>query len=222
MSRLRKLRYWPQLRFAFAVFITMLVLVYIFRDMLRETLLAYILNLLWTANAVLQSFDQRCIWILGLLIALVITIILSLQNYQIFIPDAEETRSEPSLFQHRIRFWRTEINVMSSDVSSHSPRPSDLRRLVNLVLASRAQADIKEINQLIRDRKLQVPIEVSYVLGIESPEVRVNHQPGFINRLIRILQRKWRISQVSSHSPDPGFDKVAAYLESLLEDNYDN
>jgi hypothetical protein len=200
----------------------MLVFVSIFLAALRETLFVYFLNLIWAGRIILQNFDQHCIWIMGVLIALVLTIVLSLRNLQIVHPDVQATKRDVSFIQNRIRFWRTEVNLMSSDVFSRSSHPSDLRRLVILVLANQAHVDIKEINKRIRYRKLQVPPEVSYVLGMETPQEEGRKQPGIIYQFMNSILRKWRSSRVSSDSPDPRFGRVAAYLESLLENDHDS
>ena len=71
MNKIRSSLPWPQLIFAFVVFIAMLVLAFSYQGTLRETVLVSILYVLWLGDLAIQSIDQRCIWQLALVNTLV-------------------------------------------------------------------------------------------------------------------------------------------------------
>jgi hypothetical protein len=221
MNKIRSSLPWPQLIIAFVVFIAILVLAFRYQDTLKETVLVSILYVLWVGDLAIQSFDQRCIWQMALVISLVLTIIFSLRKIEKSISNPLTTVQRGSLVPSRIRFWRIQVRVGSSAVYERSSRPSDLRGLVIKSLAYRENRDIKEIKQLLRSKKLQAPPEVRYILGMDDLKRGADNRPGILRR----IKQKFSLmrAKVSDppYSPDPRFDQVADFLESLLEDDYD-
>ena len=221
MKKIRSSLPWPQLISAFVVFIAILVLAFNYQDTLKETVLVSILYVLWVGDLAIQSFDQRCIWQMALVISLVLTIIFSLRKIEKSISNPLTPVQRGSLVPSRIRFWRIQVRVGSSAVYAHSSRPSDLRGLVIKVLAYRENTNIKEIIKLLRSKKLLAPPEVRYILGMDDLKRGAEYRLGILRR----IQQKFSLMRANvfdpPNSPDPSLDQVAEYLESLLEDDYD-
>jgi hypothetical protein len=222
MNKIRSSLPWPQLIFAFVVFIAMLVLAFSYQGTLRETVLVSILYVLWLGDLAIQSIDQRCIWQLALVITLVLTITFFFRKIEKSISNSLTTVKRGSLVPSRIRFWRIQVRVGSSAVYARSSRPSDLSGLVIKALAYHENMDIKEVIKLLRSQKLQVPPEVRNILGMDDLKREAEYRLGILRR----IQQKFRLMRANvldpTFSPDPRLDKVAEYLESLLEDEHDS
>lgn len=221
MNKTRSLLHWPQLVFVFVVFSVMLILALFFQDTLRETVLVSILYLIWVGKLAIQSFDQRCIWQLAIVITLVLTLIFSLRKFGKSILNFEVTERRDSVNYSRIQFWRSEIRVAGSAVFARRSRPSNLRRLVITGLAYRDHMDIKEINKQLRSRKLQVPPELRSILGVDDAQERAEQRPGILSLIRQKFNGLRRNSFDPELLPDPRLDEVASYLESLMEDYHD-
>ncbi|MBA7640894.1 hypothetical protein ES703_48565 [subsurface metagenome] len=221
MNRIRSSPPWSLLIFAFFVFIAVLAMAFIYQDTLKETVLVFILYLIWVGDLAILSFDQRCIWQMALVIALILTIAFSRRKTEKSISSPPGNVHRRSSFPDRIRFWRTQVRIGSSAGFARRSRPSELSGLVIKALAYRENTDFKEIKEQLRSHEIQAPQEVRYILGIDDLQRATEQQPG---NLVRI-RKKFNLMRGKvldpAYSPDPRFDKVAAYLESLLEAEHD-
>ena len=222
MNKIRSSLPWSQLIFAFVVFIAVLVLLtFIYQDTLRETVLVSILYVLWVGDLAIQSFDQRCIWLLALVITLVLTITFSRRKTEKPIADSQTTLRRRSFVPGRIDYWRSQVWLGSSAVYMRSYHRSDLRRLVIKALAYRENKDSEEIRELLRSEKLQVPPEVRYILGMDDLVRGAEYRLGILHRIQQRFNWIHANFLAPTFSPDPRLDKVAAYLESFVEDDHD-
>ena len=186
MNRLRPSISWLPILFAGIVFLTIFVLAFIYQDLLKEMVLVPLLYLFWLGNLILKSFDQRCVWLLALIITLLVSLSLSR-------PKQKKQKANLNLTQRRdlsagrIQFWRGQIRVGSSSVYARTYRRSELRQLTFKVLAYQENCSIGEIRARLRSGHLQVPAEVRYVLGIEIPEDDPTHRCPDITRAKTIL-----------------------------------
>lgn len=216
MNRIRHSLKWLQFLIAFVVFIAVLGLAILYQDQLKEAVLVPMLYILWVGELVFNSFDQQCIWLLALVIALVLSLSFSRRTKE---PVEDYRMSAPQHFlgTGRIRFWRGQIRVGSSAVYASGYHRSELRRMVIKTLAYREGLRDEEIKEQLRSGRLNVPPEVRYILGLDdtrdSPDQPMNLMKRIDGWFDQIIGR----FGVSTYSPDPRLEKVAEYLESLME-----
>jgi len=165
---------------------------------------------------VFKSFDQQCIWLLALVIALALSLSFS---HRIKEPVEDHRMSRPHYFlaAGRIRFWGSQIRVGSSAVYASGYRSPELRRLVIKTLAYHEEVSTEEIKEQLRSGALNVPPEVSYILGLDdtrdSPDQPVDLMKRIEGWFDQIIVR----FGASTFSPDPRLEKVAEYLENFME-----
>ena len=117
------------------VFLTAVVFALRFQNRLKEIVLVPLLYLLWVGKLALRSFDQRCLWLLALIITLALSLSFSRRKERPFeIKPTRRLRHTPAA--GRIQFWRAQIRVNSSAVYAQNYRRSELRRLAIKALAS--------------------------------------------------------------------------------------
>ena len=105
MSKTQNSLPWLQILVAFVVFMVVIGLAIRFQDPIKEVVLLPLLYIVWVADLVLKSFDQRCIWSLALVIALVLSLVFS-RRTQEFSEDHRRSTPQRFLDSGRIRFWR--------------------------------------------------------------------------------------------------------------------
>jgi hypothetical protein len=97
-----------------------------------------------------------------------------------------------------------------------------MRQLILQALAYCENSDKQEIEIKLRSGQLSVPAEVSTILGLDDQPIELHksfHLVEFIKR-----RKDWITERFthSKHIPDPQIEKVADYLENLMEvDNGD-
>ncbi|MEN8241766.1 MAG: hypothetical protein ABFS17_07585 [Chloroflexota bacterium] len=210
---------WLQLAFAFLVFVIVLVLGFIYRDTLRETVLDSLLYVLWAWDITIKSSDQRLIWLLALLITLLIVSISSRQKSE----KPKESPRQP-LESHppetrRIPFWRSRIKIRESVIRRPGYFRPELNWLAIKTLVFHQNSTVKDVKDRLRSRELIVPPEVLEILGMDTTESELDQNAGIIQRILQWFSERFKVPR---YIPDPRLEKVAAYLESLLEDSYDS
>jgi hypothetical protein len=209
-----------QLIYPIVVFITVLALGFIFQDILRDTVLVFFLYIFWTAELAFQSLGERSIWILALAITLILTIRFSRQIIKNPIARRKTTLQRLPPETRRISFWRKRVRVMRSTVE-RDYYLSDLHRLIINTLAFDAKISPEEIKEQLRSGTLVLPSEVHDFLGVFDLQNGPSQQIGFIQKMqLRFHQFKEGF-KTQTNLPDPGLEKVAVFLESLLEDGDD-
>ena len=201
---------------AFVVFIAVLGLAILYQDQLKEVVLVPMLYVLWAGELMFKSFDQQCIWLLALVIALVLSLAFSRRTVE---PVEDHRISAPHhyLTAGRIRFWRGQIRVGSSAVYASGYRRSELRRLVIKALAYREGVSNEEIKEQLRSGGLSVPPEVSYILGLDDTRDSPDQPVDLMKRIEEWFDQTIVRFRASAFSPDPRLEKVADYLESFME-----
>ena len=216
MNRDQATAKWFPTLFAGIVFIAIVVFAIIYREPLIEVVLVPILYILWLGNLIFKSFDQRCIWLLALVITLLVSLSLSRSKQK--QPKANlKLPQRRDLAVGRIRFWQGQIRVGSSSVYARTYRRSELRQLTFKVLAYQDNCSIEEVRTRLRSGQLQVPAEVRYVLGLEIPDDDPTHAQNRIERIQQTFERFLERFFTSEFIPDPRLVKVAEYLESKME-----
>lgn len=211
---------WYRLAAAVVVFVIVTPLLFIFQNSLRETLLDPILYAIWVVELAIKSTDQRCIWLLALVITLVFTIIISLRDLEVMRPRYTPESPAYTNIPSRIRFWRVQVWMGNEPGDLFSSHPSDMRALIIRALAYRENLEVGEIIDQIRVREIDVPPEVQYILGIGDLERGAEHRDGLMNRIRRMFGSSGERS-AAIMLPNPSLDQVAAYLENLLEEDHD-
>jgi hypothetical protein len=216
MNEDRRRLLWLQLLTALLVFVVVVGLALRYQDSLKEIILVPLLYVLWVAELVLKSFDQRCIW----LMALVVAVSLSLAfTYRSRAPVDIYQRSVPQRFPDsgRIRYWRRQIRIGSSALYTSGFHRSELSRLVIETLAYREGVSTEEIKEQLNVGVITVPSEVRYILGLDEVEDHPDKPSGFVKRKTRWFNQFFSQLFAPKFSPNPRLEKVIAYLESLME-----
>jgi hypothetical protein len=97
-----------------------------------------------------------------------------------------------------------------------------MRQLILQALAYRYSRDTPEIEIKLRSGQLSVPAEVSAILGLDDQPIELRKSINLIE-LVK-LRIDW-ITERFTHSkfiPDPQIEKVADYLENLMEVDNDD
>jgi hypothetical protein len=207
---------WWQFLLAFVVFIAVLGLAYFYREQITEIVLVPILYVLWIIDIALQMFGQRCIWLLALVIALALSLVFSRRNEKP-VKDLDRTVYTRGPAVGRIHFWRRRVRVNSGAIYAISYRRSEMRQLVIRALAYRENSRIRDIEDQLRSGQLSVPAEVSHLLGLDDQPEESHKSLGLIDFIK--LRFEWITERFVTprYSPDPKIEKVAEYLENLME-----
>lgn len=206
--------------FPIVVFLAVLALGFVFRDIIRDTVLVFFLYMFWVGELAFQSLGQRNIWILALVITLVLTVRFSRQMIEnpIARPKTSFDRTPPET--RRINFWRKRVKVMRSTVE-RDYYLSDLHQLIIKSLAYDKQISPEDIKEQLRSETLLLPSEVHDFLGVFDLQNGPEQQIGFIQKIRQRFHQIKGSFKSKKNLPDPGLEKVAAYLENLLEDDDD-
>ena len=216
MNKARQSLPWWQFLLASVVFIAVLGLAYLYREQIKVTVLVPVLYYLWIIDVAFQMFGQKCIWVIALMIALILSLAFSRQKEKP-IKDLDRTVYSRAPAEGRIQFWRRRVRVSSGAISAVSYRRLELRRLVIQALAYRESSNVQDTEEQIKSGKLRVPSEVSYILGFDDPIVEYQNSIGFVEFI------KYRIEWITErfvtprYTPDPRLETVAEYLENLME-----
>jgi hypothetical protein len=98
---------------------------------------------------------------------------------------------------------------------------SDLHQLIIKSLSYDKQISPEDIKEQLRSGTLLLPSEVHNFLGVFDFQNGLDQQIGFFQKLQQWFHRIRGIFKSQTKLPDPDLEKVAAYLESLLEDGDD-
>ena len=205
-----------QLILVLSVFILTLSLAITYKDQLQDAVVIPLLYLLWVGDLVFKSFDQQCIWLLSLFIALVISLSFARREKNL-VENPPTVQERHSLVAGRTHFWRTQVRLSASKVYARGYRRSELRRLVTKALSYHENCDEEQIKAQIRSGQLVVPSEVRSILGVDDHQDEPNPSLSFIEN---IRQRfAWLIERFAEPRfiPDPRIEKIVEYLESIME-----
>jgi hypothetical protein len=216
MNENRRRLLWLQLLIALLVFVVVVGLALYFQDSLKEIILTPLLYVIWVTELVLKSFDQRCIWLMALVVAVSLSLAFSYRS-----------RSPVDIYQRlvsqqfpdsgRIRYWRRQIRIGSSALYTSGFHRSELSRLVIETLAYREGLNAEEIKEQLNVGVITVPAEVRYILGLDEVQDYPDKPSGFMKRTARWFNQIFRQLFAPKFSPNPRLEKVIEYLESLME-----
>jgi hypothetical protein len=216
MNKIRQASLRLQFFFTFVVFLAVLGLAYLYRQQIVEIVLVPILYLLWVVNVALQIFGQRCIWTAALIIALLLSLRF-FQQKEKPIKGLDRTVYSRGPAVGRIQFWRRRVRVNTNAIFAASYRRPAMRQLIIRALAYRENSNVQEIEKKLRSGQMNIPAEISNILGLEDQSVESRGSIGLIEFI------KLRIGWITERFitpkfvPDPQIEKVANYLENLME-----
>jgi hypothetical protein len=171
---------------------------------------------LFVIDLALRIFGQKCIWTLALIIAVVLSLIFSRSNEKP-IKSLDRTVYGRGPAVGRILFWRRRIRINSNAIYAVSYRRPAIRQLIIQTLAYRENSNTQEIENKLRSGQLSVPAELNSILGLDDHSVDSRTSI----RVIEFIQ--FRIDWLKDrfiapkYVPDPQIEKVADYLENLME-----
>ena len=216
MSKIRRPLLWLSLLMAFVVFIVVVGLAIRYQEPIKGVVLVPLLYIVWVADLVLKSFDQRCIWVMALVTAVSLSLAFS-RRTQEFSENYRRSAPQRFLDSGRIRYWRRQIRIGSSALYTIGFHRSELRRLVIETLAYREGLSGEEIKEQLDAGELNVPPEVSYILGLDDLQENPDKPLGFMKRIARWFDEIIGHFGGSHFLPNPRLVKIAEYLESLME-----
>ena len=207
---------WLQFLVTCIVFIAVLGLAYFYQEQIKEIALVPLLYLLWVVDITGKMFGQRCVWWFALMITLILTSAFSRRTEKP-IKDLDRTVYSRAPALGRIHFWRRRVRVRSDAINAVSYRRSEMYRLVIQAMAYRENSNNQEIEKQLRSGQLRVPAEVSYVLGLDRDPIEQRRTIDPIDFIK--LRFRWIIERfvASKFTPDPRIEKVAEYLENIME-----
>jgi hypothetical protein len=216
MSKTQNSLPWLYFLVAFLVFMVVIGLAIRYQDPLKEAVLVPLLYIVWVVDLILKSFDQRCIWSLALVIALVLSLVFS-RRTQEFSEDYRRSVSQRFLDSGRIRFWRRQIRIGSSALYTSGFHRSELRRLVIETLAYREGLSDEEIKEQLYAGEIDLPSEIRYILGLDDSQDSPDKPLNFWKRIVRWFDEIIGRIVTPNFMPNPRLERVAEYLENLME-----
>lgn len=204
-----------QFLLAFIVFLTVLGVVYFYREQVQTLVVVPIIYLLWVVDLAFQMFGQQCIWVLALSITLILSLVFSRRNKK-SAKDLNRMVYDRKPATGRIQFWRRQVRI-SSNAIDDGFRSLELRHLVLQTLAYQENTNIRNIEGQLRSGKIHIPEDVGNFLGITGQTVVTRQSIGLLESIE--LRIRWIVERFVSpeYSPDPRIEMVAAYLESIME-----
>jgi hypothetical protein len=216
MNEDRRPPLWLLLLTAFVVFVVVVGLALRYQDSLKEIILIPLLYVMWVTELVLKSFDQRCIWLMALVVAVSLSLAFSYRS-RTPVDIYQRTMSQRFPDSGRIRYWRRQIRIGSSTLYTSGFHRSELSRLVIETLAYREGVSAEEIREQLNVGVISVPSEVRYILGLDEVQDHPDQPLGVMKRTARWFNQVFRQLLAPKILPNPRLEKVVEYLESLME-----
>jgi hypothetical protein len=216
MNKIRQTLTRWQILLTIAVFFAVLGLATLYRQQIIEIVLVPILYLAWIIDLALQIFGQQCIWTIAIIIALVLSLRF-FQRKEKPIKGLDRTVYNRGPAVGRIQFWRRRVRVNSNAIYAVSYRRPAMRQLIIQALAYRENSNSREIEKKLRSGQMKLPSAVNSILRLDDQTVESRISIGLIEFIK--LRVDWIMGRFKSpiYLPDSQIEKVADYLEYLLE-----
>lgn len=222
MNKIKASNLKPALIIALIVFIAVVVLGFIYQDALQETILISFQYILWVGGIFIKNLDQRYLWLQILMVSLFFAF-----GFSRLFPSPFENRRKtidnnvpPE--NGRIDFWQYRIYMYRSVRSGRIFSLLDFPRLINETLAFHERSDPETINAEILGGDLQVPPEVYSVVAMDDFPAELDQDTKAVRGGENLIDRITGRPQTPKFASDARLEKVATYLENLLEDKNDS
>jgi len=204
------------------VFISVLVAGIVYQDWLKETVLSVVLYVVWVGGQAFRSFGQRLLWVVALTIALIFAVIHASRRSTQMVYSATRSAESRARLQGRIRDWVIQIRISSGSAYAPVYRNRELRRLLLNTLAHNEKIEPEIILEKIRSGELELPESVRFIFNKER---RAEQQPEPRLGLVDQIRLFWfsLTNRLDSKPfrPDERLYEAAAYLEAIMEEEYE-
>jgi len=192
-----------------------IVLGLLYQDALQESVLISVQYILWVGGIFIKNLDQRYLWLQILMVSLFFAF-----GFSSLFTSSLENRRRADLSKKppengRIDFWQYRVYMYRNVRSGRIFSLLDFPRLIIETLAYHERSDPETINEEILGREIQVPPEVHSVVAMDDFPAELDQGRSLIDRILGRLQTPQVVS-------DARLEKVAAYLENLLEEKNDS
>lgn len=207
---------------ALIVFVIVVVLGFMYQETLKETVLVSFQYILWLGSIFIKNLDQRYLWLQIVLVSLMFAFGLS-SMFPSPIKKRNGDITEEELPQKgRIDFWQYRISMYRNIRGRNTFILLDFPTLIVDTLALHERSDPKIIKENILSGKMQVPDEVYGIVAMEEVSTEEDEDTQAFQGGRNLLQRLSGRPNAAETAANARLEKVAAYLEYLLEDENDN
>jgi len=211
----------PQLIISLIVFIGVIVLGVIFRKALQTTVVISIQYVLWLGDFFIKVVGQQYLWLLILILTLGLSFDFSrllkspTNNPHMSLNNIEVPESG------RIDFWRYRIYRYRKVSDGNNYFLLEFPRLIIDTLAFHERKEPEQIKEEIILDHIEVPVEVRNIITLDDLPAGLDEETGAFHGIRNLIQQIQGETIKSVPDSDARLEKVAAYLEDLLEDEND-
>lgn len=221
MKKIRQSNLTRPLLAALLVFIVVAALGFLYQETLQETVLVSFQYLLWLGGMFIKNLDQRYLWLQIVLVSLLFAFGLSSLFPSADDDDSGAMTDEERNEKGRIDFWQYRIDLYRSIRGRNNFILLDFPSLIVDTLAFHERKDPKTVKAEILSGALQVPEEVYGMVAMKEVAAEKDEAPQAFQGGQSFFQRISGRSKMPETAADARLEKVAAYLENLLEDEND-
>jgi hypothetical protein len=210
-----------QLIISLLVFIGVIVLGVIFRKALQTTVVVSIQYVVWLGDFFIKVIGQQYLWLL----ILILTLGLSFDFSRLLKSSSNDHR--PGLDgievpeSGRIDFWRYRIFRYRKVSDGSNYFLLEFPRLIIDTLAFHERKEPDQIKEEIILDDIEVPVEVRNFITLDDLPTVLEEEPGAFQGIRNLIQQIQGEPIKPVPDSDVRLEKVAAYLEDLLEDEND-
>lgn len=212
----------PSLIISLIVFVVVLVLGFIYQNTLKETVVISFQYILWVGGIFIRNLDQRYLWLQIVMLSLGFAFGFS-RLFTMSANHRSRTRIEDEPPENgRIAFWQYRIYMYRNVRSGRIFSLLDFPMLITETLAFHQRSDPKTIKDEIISGEIQVPSEAHSIVAMDDFPQETDHDTKAFQggrKLIDLISGR---TQTPEPASDSRLEKVASYLENLLEDNNDH
>ena len=222
MNNENQSRLKPQIIIPIIVFAVVSILGFVFQNSLENTVGVFVEYVLYVANIVIKNIDQKYLWLQIVILALALAGWYS-GVFTSSVPKKRGNAPDTNIPETgRIDYWRYRVYMYRSVRSGGIYFLLDFPKLIVETLAFQRRSEPDLIKEGILSGEIEVPPEVYRVVAMDDlPAKTVEERKAFqeVRSLIKGIQGRPEVPALES---DARLQKVATYLEELLEDENDD
>jgi hypothetical protein len=194
-----------------------LILAFLYRGFVRETIVLPILYLVWLAGLVLGSINQALLW--GLLVLIVIILIFRTVLRGTGISPGNLATVHTGERNGRVAYWKRQLSITNRAEYLKDDFRTSLSRLIYQTIASQYRITALEAETKVKNGELSIPEQVLAFLK-EGPNPLRAKPTGFGARFDALLSR-FDHQDKPEQLIDPSWVVILDYLESQMENEDD-